>query len=104
LIKIEIKKNNEFYNYLRVEGHSPIELGKPGENLFCAAVSILTQTLLLSVSKRNIVEIFKNQKGLLEYSITKPDIQTNIEFEFMLIGLENLKKQNIQYISIENRS
>jgi hypothetical protein len=31
-------------------------------------------------------------------------MQTNIEFEFMLTGLENLKKQNIQYISIENRS
>ncbi len=104
MIKIEIKKSNEFYNYLRVEGHAPIEFGKPGDNIFCAAVSILTQTLLLSVSKRDRVEILNNQKGLLEYNISKPDMQTNIEFEFMLTGLENLKKQNIQYISIENRS
>lgn len=87
-----------------MEGHAPGEFGKPGDNIFCAAVSILTQTLLLSVTKRSIVEILNNQKGLLEYIITKPDKQTNIEFEFMLIGLENLKKQNIQYISIEIRS
>ena len=104
MIFVEIKKSKEFYNYLRVEGHASSEFGKPGENIFCAAVSILTQTLLLSVTKRSIVEILNNQKGLLEYIITKPDLQTNIEFEFMLIGLDNLKKQNIQYISIEIRS
>ncbi|NBU98668.1 MAG: ribosomal-processing cysteine protease Prp [Spirochaetia bacterium] len=104
MINIEVKKSKEFYIYLRVEGHAPNEFGKPGENIFCAAVSALTQTLLLCVSKRNIVEILKNQKGILEYNITKPDMQSNIEFEFMLIGLENLKKQNIKYISIKNRS
>jgi uncharacterized protein YsxB (DUF464 family) len=87
-----------------VEGHSPAHLGKPGENLFCAGVSVLTQTLLLTLKNRNNIEIISNQKGLLEYKICKPDIQTNIEFEFMIMGLENLKQQNIQYLSIEIRS
>ncbi len=104
MIKVEIHKNKEFYYYLKVEGHSPAELGKPGENIFCAGVSVLTQTLLLTLKYRNNIEIIRNQKGLLEFKVSKPDLQANIEFEFMIMGLENLKQQNTQYLSIETRS
>lgn len=74
-------------------GHSPIEQGKPGENILCAAVSALTQSLVIHLKKRNNVKALKMEKGYLEFEISNPGNNSNIASELVLEGLLDLEIQ-----------
>ncbi len=84
---------------IRVEGHSGT--GKKGEDLVCAAVSVLAQTAVAGISR--IAEIEQDltiRDGYIssEFSITGLGIEKMIKLEtiagLLLIGLMEILKNN----------
>ena len=90
---------------LVVSGHSNYD--KKGKDIVCSAVSVLSQTLVLSISKIcRIDQALKNEPGLLktEFSIlnlTETQLASlkNI-FDYYIIGLFELVKSYPGYIEI----
>ena len=87
MIRIELSREEGRYKNLRVEGHSPLSFGRPGENLLCAGVSILSQTLELCLYKSERLGSSKKEKGFLELNVRAPDMVTDIQFNFFLFLL-----------------
>jgi len=101
LISAEFRREDHFFVQLTVQGHSPDSYGKKGENLVCAAVSMLTQTLVLYLLKKNKLEFSELQNGFLKILLKEPDIQTESCMEMVLTGLEKLKTQEPDLIVIQ---
>lgn len=101
MISVRIGLENQFYHTLLVRGHAPGKFGVKGENILCAAVSVLSQTLLLVLLEDNNASIFENQPGNLSFEIKSPTEKSNIQFEFLFKGLKNLESQYRDIIKIE---
>lgn len=100
MIAICIHKNaSENYSYFKITGHAPVEFGRPGENLLCSAVSVLTQSLVLYYQKKEVVKIKALEKGFLEFELHSADSETDIAAQVIVEGLLDLQKQYPEYIN-----
>ncbi|EMY79371.1 PF04327 family protein [Leptospira weilii serovar Ranarum str. ICFT] len=93
MIRIRITRFGEFYSSLESEGHSPVSLGKKGENLLCSAVSVLVQTLYLHLLQSGKVKPAEIADGYLRFEVLGQDVLIQNSFDLILSGLKNLKDQ-----------
>ena len=105
MVKVFIKKNLDNYVYLEISGHAM--QGKFGNDIVCAAVSVLGQTLsnaleeIAGISERDLD--LKIDSGLLALSVPEhADNQiVNILFRNFVIGIEGIVggyPKNVQLI------
>lgn len=104
MIRILIKKKNDSLKYIQVSGHANSD--DYGKDIVCAAVSVISQTILLGIS-----EILKDD---LNYSIKKGDLSFEIPDKMsyedelrvnalthtLILGLQNIKNNYKNYIDI----
>lgn len=106
MIRIEIikdKKGN--FKGLTSEGHAPESYGTKGNNILCAAISALIQTLHLFLKIMSNVSHETIRTGFLNFSVTEVNKETNLSFELVLTGIHNLSKQypgEIQVVESSN--
>jgi len=101
LIIIEIKKDKKGnYTGLISRGHAPDSFGKQGNNILCAAVSILVQTLYLHLKIMSNVSHETIRKGFLELEVSETNKETNLTFEVIMTGIHNLFKQYPEEIQL----
>ena len=107
MITIKIKRNNqkEIVSYY-VTGHA--QTAPHGEDLVCAAVSVLAQTTILG-----LYQVLEQQP---EYKIADGDLRCKMEnsltetqrreatilLETMLVGLKNIQQQYPKIIAIDD--
>lgn len=113
MIKIEIYKNalGNIFKYL-VEGHAGY--AESGNDIVCAAVSMLTQTTLIAlnevaeIDEKYIEYKIDEEKGILEVSIPKdlPNEKLNIAntiLKTMEVGVKALIDSYPKYITLKYR-
>lgn len=101
MIVIEIKKDKKGnYTGLISQGHAPDSFGKQGNNILCAAVSTLVQTLYLHLKIMSNVSHETIRKGLLELEVIETSKETNLSFEVIMTGIHNLFKQYPEEIQL----
>ncbi|MCB1141895.1 MAG: ribosomal-processing cysteine protease Prp [Leptospiraceae bacterium] len=101
MIRVEFRKDKKGnFLYLKLTGHSPGNLGKKGENLLCAGVSVLAQSLGLFFKKRNKLEFIHIRDGFLEFQLVKGSSDSNLGFELTLEGISDLQSQYPDSIEI----
>ncbi|AOY76863.1 ribosomal-processing cysteine protease Prp [Clostridium formicaceticum] len=105
-IDIQRNENNEIISFT-TSGHAYAD--EPGRDIVCAAVSTLTQTMLLGVYEVLKVKLpYKMKHGYLTCNIPE-DIsvekrqQINILFETMVVGLKNIQENYCQYIDLHDK-
>lgn len=101
MIILEVKKDKKG-NYIGLisEGHAPDSFGKKGNNILCAAVSTLVQTLYLHLKIMSNVSHETIRKGFLELEVLKTSKDTNLAFEVIMTGMHNLFKQYPEEIQL----
>jgi len=102
LIHIEVFSSDGVYTGLKLTGHAPTSFGSPGENVLCAAVSVLSQTLYLYCKKNYTVFNERIEKGFLAFSLEKNQF-SSVPFEMFLEGITNLELQYPESIFIVNK-
>jgi len=77
-------------------------LGSKGENLLCAGVSTLVQTVHLYLASKQVLQTESKRDGSLKFLIQsgKEDRFQDL-LEMIELGLENLKKQHPTAISLK---
>ncbi len=78
----------------QIEGHSPNELGNKGENLLCAGVSTLVQSVHSYLGWKDQLETEKKTDGYLRF-LLKSEYITEFQSmgEMVRFGLKNLEQQ-----------
>lgn len=101
MIQIEIVKDKKG-NYIGLvcQGHAPDSFGKKGNNILCAAVSVLVQTLHSHIKIMSNVSCETIRKGFLEFEVLKTSKETNLSFEVILTGIHNLFRQYPEEIQL----
>ncbi len=92
---ISYNKNKPNFVGLSMKGHASSLHGEKGENILCAGVSALSQTLLIYLDKKNCLESFQKNDGTLELTLNKAGSQSiiNESFSFALSGFKALQDQ-----------
>ena len=108
MIIVSIDRSDSVINGFFVKGHAGYR--PPGEDIVCAAVSMLAQTTLLGLNryvKQNLVYSI-DDSGLLRCQL--PDnlpeiqrIQCQAILETMVLGLKNLQKNYSKYVKVFKR-
>ena len=105
MIQIQILKTGENFKKLKVSGHAVTKKDNKGyfksekieerigENIICAAVSVLSQSFYLFCKKKEIVVYEKISNGFLEFEIEDLKVEIKSAFEMAEIGLINLRDQ-----------
>ncbi|TGK00183.1 ribosomal-processing cysteine protease Prp [Leptospira langatensis] len=96
MIRIRILRKGEEILGLESSGHASKMHGSKGENLLCAAVGVLVQTLYLHLHQEGFTEEAAIGDGLLNFKIRserKKDPIVLTSFALIRSGLENLKEQ-----------
>lgn len=96
MIRIKILRKGEEILGLESSGHASKMHGSKGQNLLCAAVGVLIQTLYLHLSKEGLAEEAVIGDGLLDFKIASGktnDPKVLNSFKLIRDGLENLKEQ-----------
>lgn len=109
MIQIQLTKKDNHYKKLKVSGHSITEKNflksekieeKIGDNVLCAAVSVLTQSLYIFCKKKELIFTEKMSDGFLEFDLNKSVMESNSAFEMVEMGLLNLRDQYPKEIEI----
>lgn len=108
MVKISIKRNdNNEISEFTVSGHAYAD--EVGRDLVCAAVSVLSQTIILGLYDIiNVRAPYKIQEGYLTCSIPEGVSQKqrehiNVLLETMLIGMKSIKESYHKYIDIHDK-
>ncbi len=99
MITITLKKKEDKYHYIKVEGHA--EYAEPGFDIVCASVScicITTINALISIDEECVV--YSEADGFLEVGIMKHDTIIDKLVENMISLLDNLAHDYKKYIKI----
>ncbi len=99
MITITIKKKDDKYHYIRVEGHA--DYADEGYDIVCASVScicITTINALISIDEECVV--YTEDDGFLEVGIMKHDAVIDKLIENMLNLLEQLADDYRDFIKI----
>ncbi len=107
MIEINVKRNGKDQVYdFKVEGHA--YAAEAGQDIICAGVSMLTQTVILGLC--DIVNVgidYKISDGFLHLRIpqrlTKVQrLKTDVLLETMILGLKNIKESYPEYIILHD--
>ncbi|PJZ25382.1 hypothetical protein CH352_15005 [Leptospira hartskeerlii] len=96
MIRVKILRKGEEILGLESSGHASKMHGSKGQNLLCAAVGVLIQTLYLHLSKEGLAEEAVIGDGLLDFKTVSgktTDPIVNTSFNLVISGLVNLKEQ-----------
>lgn len=105
-ISIYRKVNKEIEQFV-VEGHA--YAADPGQDIVCAAVSVLSQTTVLALHQIAHVAIeYEVKNGYLKCklptNLTKKELyETKLLIDTMLLGLNNIQESYPQYIEIHDK-
>ncbi|PKM83009.1 MAG: ribosomal-processing cysteine protease Prp [Firmicutes bacterium HGW-Firmicutes-14] len=108
MIIVSVNRSNGMLKGYSVKGHAGYK--PPGEDIVCAAVSVLAQTALLGLGNyvKKGLDYQIDDSGVLRCSL--PDklaetesIQAEAILETMVIGLKNLQKNYSKYIRVFRR-
>ena len=98
---VTIETQNKHIVSFESKGHASLSNGKKGENLVCAAVSVLVQTLYLYLKKEGLLQKEEIKDGYLLMILNlKPEEIIRNSFDIILTGLETLKKQHPEDIEL----
>ncbi len=86
---------------VKVLGHSPKEMGMKGENLLCAGVSVLTQSVFLYFWNEKKIKNYSKKDGLLEFEIIQSAPEDMAVLKVLILGFQNLQTQHPNLLSIE---
>jgi len=106
MISIKVQKNDENYVGFEIFGHSNYD--ESGKDIVCSAVSILAYTLLNSINvigktEEKNIRIEENENdGLLLVKLENSNKKINLLFENFLIGIELLKENYSEYITLKH--
>ncbi len=106
MITIEVLKNDPSesreYAGITIEGHASFNHGPKGQNILCAAVSALSQGLLLYLQTMGSLKEFSVNGGNLSILVSsKADpIHINEPFRLIILTLERLSEQYPEEIVI----
>lgn len=103
MTNIEIYHSNGNYYYLKSVGHAD---GGPYEDIVCAGISTLTQTLYFTLlhflDEDDLADC--QEDGLLEIEILREgqnkEEKVNLSFFFMITGLQLLKDNYPDYMTL----
>lgn len=105
MISIYIYRNDKKnIDRFTVKGHACA--ADPGEDIVCAAVSVLTQTTVLSLYEiANIAIEHEMRNGYLECKLPmnlkeKELYDTKLLIDTMLLGLKNIQQSYSEYVEI----
>ncbi|GMT48922.1 MAG: hypothetical protein IEMM0008_0461 [bacterium] len=104
MIQLSVHDNEHTFISFCVEGHSTV--GKKGNNLLCAGVSTLTQSILLSMKSVLKLQLeVRKEEGYIECifpkSLSQGDLEgINLLMMTMITGFQDLKRQFPEEISI----
>ena len=105
MIRLVIYKNKGLYSGLDCEGHSSRLSGEKGNNIVCAAVSAVLQTLFLYLKKEKCIDAVKISDGVLLFRLVeirnpKLSILVDQAFNMTLVGMEAISKEHPNEIEI----
>ncbi len=104
MVKVLIKQRNDSLKYISVSGHANSD--EYGKDIVCAAVSVITQTIILGISEiLNDDFKYSISKGNLyfevpEKMIYEDELRINTLTHTLIIGLQNIKNNYENYIDI----
>lgn len=108
MISILIYRNSDkTIEQFVIEGHA--YAADPGKDIVCAAVSMLGQTIVLSLHQiANIDVEYEIRKGYLECKLPKNLTEKELHkakllVDTMLLGLKNIQESYPQYIEIRDK-
>lgn len=99
---ILFKENGGKFAGIQLEGHSPSSLGTKGENLLCAGVSALVQSVHSYLAHNSALESELKRDGYLSFVIQEKErSKFQSLLEMVEFGIRNLKNQNPSAISLQ---
>ncbi len=104
MIHLSVHDNEDTFISFTVEGHST--LGKKGNNMLCAGVSTLTQSILLGMKSVLKLQLkVRKEEGFIECVFPKSLSQSALEgvnllMMTMITGFQDLKGQFPEEINI----
>ncbi|SDK57664.1 ribosomal-processing cysteine protease Prp [Natronincola ferrireducens] len=108
MIKVSVKrnKNNDVVEF-DISGHAYAD--EPGKDIVCAAVSMLSQTILLGIYEVLEINVTYDMKNGYLYCCIPDGLskekrhEINILLETMIIGFKNIEKSYYQYIEVHDK-
>lgn len=108
MISVTVQRNaKNCIEQFVVEGHA--YAADPGQDIVCAAVSVLTQTTVLGLHEiANIAIEHEIRSGYLKCKLPmnlkeKELYDARLLIDTMLLGLENIQKSYPQYVEIHDK-
>ena len=99
MITIEVKKKDNFINYVKIKGHSGYS--EKGYDIVCASVSSIAITTVNAIVRLDDKAIqYSEDDGLLEINILKSSDTINTLILNMINLFEELRKDYKEYIKI----
>ena len=99
MITIEVKKKDNFINYVKIKGHSGYS--EKGYDIVCASVSSIAITTVNAIVRLDNKAIqYSEDDGLLEINILKSSDTINTLILNMINLFEELRKDYKEYIKI----
>ena len=100
MTNITIYKSNDIYKGILVSGHTGF--AQEGEDIVCAGISALTINFVNSVEKLTDDKFdIKTDDGVIDFSFdNEPSKESELLFESLLLGLNNIKNDYNEFISI----
>ena len=99
MIKIQIKKENDKVNYIKISGHSGY--ADIGSDIVCASISSICVTTVNAIVRYNEEALlYTEDEGLLEMGITRHDEIIDMLVENMIYLFENLSSQYPKNVKI----
>ncbi len=112
MIKVNVYRNGNYINRFKIHGHS--NFAPYGEDIVCAAVSILSYTALRSLvdvcnlKEDEISYRVDEETGFLDLRILIPEDDkrlktTQVLFEAFVVGIKSLVESYPKYVTLEYR-
>lgn len=105
MINITVHKANNTYIGFEIIGHANFD--EYGQDIVCAAVSILSTTALNSmnivteVDEKNIIYDVDEKTGFLSMKTLINNEKTNLIYKFFIVGIESLLESYSDYITLK---
>ena len=91
IIATVTKKHNEYYSF-ECKGHA--EYADAGEDIVCAAVSMLVINTINSIEKYCDIPFEASNKDYISWRfLESPDVRVNLLMDSMLLGLSTVRKK-----------
>lgn len=108
MIKIRIERDhNQYISEFKITGHAYAD--EPGKDIVCAAVSMLTQTIILGLSEVLKIQVsYEIADGYLACWIPqglsqRDRQQVNNLLDTMVLGIRNIQESYSQYIIVHDK-